>query len=134
MPLNKETKPNICLMTYQPSWVIQYQSHPSRRIVDGKIRGFNIFPKVISPKVNVIARLEFEHVYFKAAVQQFSLYAPETLRGYQNIAILLTHSCKRCTVFVIAFSNVSSVKMLFGTQVVIHFLVGPRILRHSHII
>ena len=32
------------------------------------------FPKGISSKLNVIARLEFEHVYFKAAVQHFSDY------------------------------------------------------------
>ena len=39
--------------------------------------GVHIFPKGISPKVNVIAWLEFELVYFEAAVQHFSQYAKE---------------------------------------------------------
>ena len=29
--------------------------------------------------MNVIVQLEFEHIYFKAAVQQFSQYATETV-------------------------------------------------------
>ena len=33
------------------------------------------FPKGISPKVNVIAQLEFELAYFEAAVQRYSHYA-----------------------------------------------------------
>ena len=36
------------------------------------IRGFMPFP---SPKINIIARLGFELVYFKAAVQYISHYA-----------------------------------------------------------
>ena len=36
--------------------------------------GVYIFPKNISPKVNVIVRLEFEFAYFKATVQYFSHY------------------------------------------------------------
>ena len=39
------------------------------------IRWFNTFTKVISPKVNTIAWLEFELAYFEAAVQHFSHYA-----------------------------------------------------------
>ena len=38
----------------------------------GGIRGFILFPKGISTKVNVIARLEFELVYFEAAVHYIS--------------------------------------------------------------
>ena len=33
------------------------------------------FPKSISPKVNVIARLEFELAYYDVIVQHFSHYA-----------------------------------------------------------
>ena len=33
------------------------------------------FPRGISPKVNVIARLEFELAYFKAADKHFNYYA-----------------------------------------------------------
>ena len=43
-------------------------------IADG-IRGFHVFPRNITLKVNVITRLEFELVYFKATVQHFSYYA-----------------------------------------------------------
>ena len=32
------------------------------------------FPKGISPKVKVTARLELEHAYFEDAVQYFNLY------------------------------------------------------------
>ena len=39
---------------------------------------FNIFLKDICLKVNVIAPLEFELVYFESAVQHFSLYTTET--------------------------------------------------------
>ena len=43
-------------------------------MVGGGIREFNIFPKGISPKVNVIAQLEFELIYLEAAVQHFNHY------------------------------------------------------------
>ena len=42
------------------------------------MRGFNIFPKGISPKVNVIVPVEFELVYFEVAVQRLNHYAAET--------------------------------------------------------
>ena len=35
-------------------------------------KGVHSFPEGISPKVNVIERLEFELVYFKAAIQHFN--------------------------------------------------------------
>ena len=37
-------------------------------------KGINTFPKIISPKVNVITWLEFELAYFEAAVQHFTHY------------------------------------------------------------
>ena len=40
------------------------------------------FPKSISTKVNVIARLEFELADFEAAVQVFSNYTPGTPFGF----------------------------------------------------
>ena len=40
------------------------------KLIVGRIRGFHSFPKGISPKVNVIARLDLE-----AAVQHFTHYA-----------------------------------------------------------
>ena len=36
--------------------------------IAGGNKGVHTFPKGISPKVNVIARLEFELAYFEAAV------------------------------------------------------------------
>ena len=42
------------------------------------IRRFNNFLKGTSPKVNIIARMEFEPAFFEAAVQHFSHYAMET--------------------------------------------------------
>ena len=36
---------------------------------------FSNFPKDISPKVNVIAQLEFELTYYNVTVQHFSHYA-----------------------------------------------------------
>ena len=37
-----------------------------------------IFPKSICPKVNVIARLEFEFTYFDSTVQRFNHYTTRT--------------------------------------------------------
>ena len=45
----------------------------------GWIKEFMPFP---NPKVNGIARLEFELSYFEVAVQYVNLYAAETLPGY----------------------------------------------------
>ena len=42
------------------------------------VRSFNDFPKGISPKVKVIAWLEFELTCFKASVQHVSPPPPET--------------------------------------------------------
>ena len=61
-------------MAYQPSWVIQCKVHPCRRAVVVlfnpllRDKGVHAFPKSISLKVNVIARLEFELVNFEVAV------------------------------------------------------------------
>ena len=42
------------------------------------VRRFNTFSKGTSPKVNLIARLEFELVYFEATVQHFSHFCTGT--------------------------------------------------------
>ena len=46
--------------------------------VTGRIRGFYTFPKGIYPKVNVIARLEFELAYYDSAVYRFNHYIMRT--------------------------------------------------------
>ena len=38
--------------------------------IAGRIRGFILFPKGISLKVNVIARLEYELVYYDSTVHR----------------------------------------------------------------
>ena len=43
----------------------------------GGIRGFIFFPKGISPKTNITARLEFDLAHFEAEVLLFSHYATE---------------------------------------------------------
>ena len=40
-----------------------------------------MFPNAITPKVNVIARLEFELIYFEATVQHFRHYTSNTSKG-----------------------------------------------------
>ena len=41
-------------------------------------KGVHTFPKGISPKVNVLAQLEFELTYYDVAVQHISHYAMST--------------------------------------------------------
>ena len=41
-------------------------------------KGVHIFPKGICPKVNVIARLEYELAYFDSAVNRFNHYTTRT--------------------------------------------------------
>ena len=69
----------LCLMAYQPSWVIQGQIHHyiwTAMIIffNPYLRWFGVynFLKVICLKVNVIARWKFELAYFEAAVQYLS--------------------------------------------------------------
>ena len=45
-------------------------------------KGVHTYPTGISPKVNIIARLVVELVYFKDAVQHFSHYATKTTHPY----------------------------------------------------
>ena len=75
----------VCFLACQPSWVIQCQIHLSWKIVVvlfnpqlGVWLGIHTFPKGICPKVNVIARLEFELAYYNSAVQRFNHYATRT--------------------------------------------------------
>ena len=44
--------------------------------------GFHIFPETISPKVNVIAWLEFELANYDIVVQQFRIYAKGKTKIY----------------------------------------------------
>ena len=43
-----------------------------------KDKGVHTFPKGICPKVNVIARLEYELAYYDPAVHRFNHYATRT--------------------------------------------------------
>ena len=77
----------FCLMTYQPSWfytatvflqsyllksILRYFIHKRRE------KGVHAFPKRISPKVKIIAHLEFELTYYDFIVQLFNHNATET--------------------------------------------------------
>ena len=42
--------------------------------IAGRIREFIPFPRIFCPKVNVIARLEFELAYYDSAVHRFNHY------------------------------------------------------------
>ena len=67
------------------SWLIKCQSHPYRRAVLvlnnilllGGV-GFIPFPRGISPKVNVIAGLEFKLVYYNITCEHLNRYATGT--------------------------------------------------------
>ena len=74
MPLIKETETKVCYLTH--SW--------------GNT-GVHIFPKGICPKVNVIARQEFELAYIAAAVQYFS--QPATESTFLLIGCLIDLEC-----------------------------------------
>ena len=57
-------------MAYQPSWFILWQNHPERTIVvlfNPQVgdKGVHAISKVVIPKVNVIARREFEPFYYE---------------------------------------------------------------------
>ena len=43
-------------------------------------KGFHTFPKGICTKVNLIARLKFEHFYFGSAVERFTNYTTRILQ------------------------------------------------------
>ena len=74
----------LCLMTYQPSWFIKYQSHRCRRTAVVLFnpwlgnKWIHTFPKGNSRKVNVITWLEFELVYLEVGAKLFDLYATRT--------------------------------------------------------
>ena len=50
-------------------------------------KGVHIFPKGICPKVNVIARLEYELAYYDSVVHRFNYYTtrtpPDRYEGYR---------------------------------------------------
>ena len=71
----------LCLMVYQPSWIIQFWNHPCRRTVVvlfnpelWEDKGVHTFPKGISPKVNVITWLEFKLADYN--VQHYATRTP----------------------------------------------------------
>ena len=62
-----------------------FQSFPSPRLVASLFthswrenKGVHTFPKGICPKVNVIARLEYELAYYDSAVHRFNHYTTRT--------------------------------------------------------
>ena len=70
----------FCLMAYQPSWLFTAKAtlHESYLTHSWEDKEVHIFPKGIYPKVNIIARLEFELAYYDVAVQCFNNYTKRT--------------------------------------------------------
>ena len=62
-----------CLMAYQS--LLQKWYYLTHRWED---KGVYTFPKSICPKVNVIARLEYELTYYDSAVHRFNHYTTRT--------------------------------------------------------
>ena len=69
----------------------EYEVTPSLPLLSGSLwpgellsfpKGINAFPKGINLEVDVIARLEFEVVYFEATVQYASHFATEDFSTY----------------------------------------------------
>ena len=60
------------------------------------------FPKGICPKVNVIARVGFEHAYYDSAVQRFNHYATRTPLNNVKVSVsqsafrFISSACKCC--------------------------------------
>ena len=65
-------------MAYQPLLVILCQSYSPRRSHSWEDKGIHTFPNGICPKVNVIARLEFELTYYDSAVHRYNHYTTRT--------------------------------------------------------
>ena len=65
-------------MAYQPLWIIQSQNILVEEPLAGGNKGVYNFPRGISPKENVIARLEFELAYNDIVVQHVNHYTSET--------------------------------------------------------
>ena len=93
-------KLNIKIVGELKYWsiLLQYSRHPSRRTSfssncwDNK--GIHTFPKRICPKVNLIARREFELTYYDSAGDRFNHYTMMTPRLTVNKTIII---CKyRC--------------------------------------
>ena len=70
----------LCLMAYQVFLCYLMPSHSPRRTVvvlfnhSWEDKGVHTFPKGICPKVNVIARLEYELAYYDSAVHRLNHY------------------------------------------------------------
>ena len=79
------------------------------------------FPKGICPKVNVIARLEYELAYYDSAVQRFNHYTIEYLQVmlklcyHLDMKIMLTHEWKNILKYII--NNISRIINLFDLPV-----------------
>ena len=60
-------------LIFKPSYL--KNSRGTNRLLASWNKGTKTFPKAISPKVHLLARLEFELAYYSVAVQHVSNYA-----------------------------------------------------------
>ena len=80
-------------MIYRPSWVIYSSTHSARKPITGDgIMCFMPLPRYISPKVNIITRLEFERAYNDVAARHFSHYAMGILSVCRSVCLCV---CQR---------------------------------------
>ena len=61
-----------------PNLSFKKNSSSTIQHITGRIRRIHTFPKIICPKVNVIARLEFELAYYDSSVHRFYDYITRT--------------------------------------------------------
>ena len=72
------SKPNAKMKDQNTFWLpIQIRTFHQSKIFQLN-KGVHAFPKGICPKVNVIARLEYEFAYYDSAVHRFNHYTTRT--------------------------------------------------------
>ena len=74
-----------------------------------KDKGVHTFPKGIYPKMNIIARLEYELAYYDSAVQRFNHYTTRTL---PNKLFAVSYWKKALLLFVDPFFPLCQIKRL----------------------
>ena len=74
--------------------------------------GVHTFPKGICPKVNVIARLEYELAYYDSTVHRFNHYTTRTLMSKQVSSDYVCHA--QCLLDFLIISNLFRTSNPYG--------------------
>ena len=122
---------NYCNINY----VLRKSMEPRYIPIDGEIMRFKRFPMEISPKVNVIAQLDFELANYDVAVQHVSHYTTKTLLfalsniekekfGNYNPSDIQFHEVRSKLLYsTLFFPNVHLLPLFFGLFTQIHLLI-----------